>query len=166
MSQSVAERLSDLQQRVAELLADVEHVPDAVLYRAPGPDAWPIMSTLAHVAEVLPYWAAQATHIVRNPGAPFGRTHEDPNRIAAVEAHAEDARSIVLGRIREGLAQAVAALEAIPAEAWARTGQHARRGTMSVEQVFDDFILGHVEEHRTQVQAALKALAGYSSQVP
>ena len=43
------------------------------------------MSTLAHLAELLPYWARQAQLLERAPGTKFGRTHADPDRLSAIE---------------------------------------------------------------------------------
>ena len=166
MNQPVQDRLDRLQRSVTILLARVEHLSDQVIYRAPGPDEWPAMSTLAHVAEILPYWAHAAEHIANAPGTPFGRTHTDPDRISAVAEHAHDSREVVVNRIRAGLDQALRGLRSIPADAWDRTGLHPRRGAMSIAQVVDEFLLEHVDEHCAQLEITLRAVGAQSSQVP
>jgi uncharacterized damage-inducible protein DinB len=144
---------------VNRLLEDIQRLPADVLYRAPEPGEWPVMSTLAHLAELLPYWAHQAENIARDPGAPFGRLHDDPQRIGAVEQHGRDSLDAVVPRIRASLDECVRALRALPAEAWAAAGMHPNRGSMTVEQLVDSFLVKHAEEHASQTQATLQALS-------
>jgi uncharacterized damage-inducible protein DinB len=153
------ERIQRLETSVQRLVAEVERLPADVLYREPSAGAWPVMSTLAHVAEILPYWAHQAESIARSPGAPFGRTAEDPGRIAAVDQHSRDALEAIVARIRAGLDESVRTLRSLPADAWAKAGQHPTRGSMTAADVIDRFLLDHVEEHATQITATLAALS-------
>jgi uncharacterized damage-inducible protein DinB len=153
------ERIQRLEASVQRLLQDVERLPADVLYREPRAGEWSVMSTLAHVAEILPYWAHQAEKIAREPGAPFGRTHEDADRIAAVERHSRDALDATVARIRARLDESIKALRALPAEAWATAGQHPSRGSMSIDEIIDRFLVNHVQEHAAQVNAAVTALA-------
>jgi uncharacterized damage-inducible protein DinB len=155
-----SDRIQRLEHSVNGLLDQIERLPADVLYRAPQAGEWPIMSTLAHLAELLPYWAHQAEGIARNPGQPFGRTHEDPDRVGAVEQHGHDSLDAMVPRLRASLDECVAALRALPEEAWSAAGQHPTRGSMTVEQLVDAFLVRHAEEHASQTQATLKALAG------
>jgi uncharacterized damage-inducible protein DinB len=151
-------RIERLQRTVQRLLERVERLSPAVLYRAPQAGEWPVMSTLAHLSELLPYWAEQAALIARSPGTAFGRTHDDPDRLGAVEQHGRDTLADIAERIRTSLEQCVGTLRGIPPEAWTRSGQHARRGSMTVQQVVDEFVVAHAEEHAAQVEATLAAL--------
>jgi len=153
------ERIQRLEQSVNRLIDDIERLPADVLYRAPSPGEWPVMSTLAHLAELLPYWAHQAQDIARQPGKPFGRTHDDPDRIGAVEQHGRDSLDVAVKRIQAGLEECVRLLRALPAEAWATAGQHPNRGSMTVEQLVDAFLVKHAEEHAVQIQTSVKSLA-------
>ena len=153
------ERIQRLETSVQRLVAEVERLPANVLYREPSAGEWPVMSTLAHVAEILPYWAHQAESIARSPGAPFGRTAEDPGRIAAVDQHSRDALEAIVARIRASLDESVRTLRSLPADAWAQAGQHPTRGSMTAADVIDRFLLNHVEEHTTQITATLAALS-------
>jgi hypothetical protein len=133
---------------------------DAELRRDPA-DGWSGTRILAHVAEVLPYWARQAARVAgrEERAAPFGRTHEDPDRIAAVERHAGDTKEELLAAIAEGEREAWLSLHSIPGDRWERTGTHARRGEMSVTQIVQQFLLDHLEEHRAQLAAILSDAA-------
>jgi uncharacterized damage-inducible protein DinB len=153
------ERIERLEASVQRLLVNVERLPADVLYREPSAGEWPVMSTLSHVAEILPYWAHQAELIARSPGTAFGRTHDDADRIGAIEQHRRDSLDAMVARIRAGLAESVSTLRRLPADGWTRAGQHPTRGSMTAEQVIDKLLLDHVEEHAAQVAATQAALA-------
>jgi hypothetical protein len=157
---SAEERIQRLERNVNQLILEIERLPADVLYRAPSEGEWPVMSTLAHLAELMPYWAHQATGIAARPDEPFGRTHDDPDRIGAVRDHGQDSLDTAVGRIRTSLAESVRLLRALPAEAWSSSGLHPTRGPMTIEQLVDAFLVNHAEEHAVQVQASVKSLAG------
>jgi uncharacterized damage-inducible protein DinB len=148
-----------LEAGVQRLLQDIDRLPADVLYREPHEGEWPVMSTLAHVSELLPYWAHQAERIASSPGIAFGRTHDDPQRIGAIEQHGQDSVETIVPRIRASLAECVATLRSLPPEAWSRQGQHPSRGTMTVDQVVNSFLLNHIEEHAAQISATLSTLS-------
>jgi uncharacterized damage-inducible protein DinB len=152
------QRIEQLERSVERLIGEIERVPAEALYRAPMDGEWPVMSLLAHVAEILPYWAHQAEKIARAPGEPFGRLLDDPDRVGAVAQHSQDAVSTIVPRIRSGLADCLHTLRALPADGWQQAGLHPLRGTMTVEQVVDAFLVSHVEDHIAQTATTLKAL--------
>jgi uncharacterized damage-inducible protein DinB len=154
----VEDRIRRLERDVADLLNAVRNLPDEALYLEPSDGEWSIMQNLAHVAEMLPYWAHQAEAIDRAPGQRFGRTHDDPVRISAIEEHSNDFIEAMLTRIETAAQDCIATLKALPPGAWSKSGAHPSRGSMTVEQVVDAFIVGHVEAHRRQVEDALDAV--------
>jgi uncharacterized damage-inducible protein DinB len=158
---SVEERIQRLEMSVQRLLEHIEGLPADVLYGEPGPGEWPVMSTLAHLAELLPYWAHEAERIARTPGTAVGRSHDDPDRVGAVQQHGRDSLEAIVPRIRASLDEAVTALRALPADAWASAGQHPTRGPMTVEQLVDAFLLKHAEDHAAQIQATLQVVSGH-----
>src|SRR5690349_18002928 len=105
------------------------------------PGEWSVMSTLAHLAELLPYWAHEAAHVATVPAAPFGRTHEDPRRLGAIEQHGRDALEAIVPSIRASLADCVSTLRTIPEEGWSTVGHSPTRGSMTVQQIVDAFIV-------------------------
>jgi uncharacterized damage-inducible protein DinB len=151
------ERVERIERGVATLLSRREGVPAAALYQAPAAGEWPVMSTLAHVAEMLPYWAHQAERIAQAPGEPFGRLHDDPGRLGAIEQHGHDAAEVVRDGLQASLAEAVQTLRALPETALTSSGEHPRRGPMQVHELIDAFMVEHVEEHVQQIDAALRA---------
>ena len=157
------ERIQRLERTVNQLISEIERLPADVLYRPPSEGEWPVMSTLAHMAELLPYWANQASGVAARPGEPFGRTHDDPDRIGAISEHGMDSLDTAVGRIRSGLQECVRILRALPADAWSSTGQHPTRGPMTIEQLVDAFLVNHAEEHAVQIQTSVKFLAAAQS---
>ena len=157
------ERIQRVERSVNQLLVEIERLPANVLYRPPSEGEWPVMSTLAHLAELLPYWAHQASGIAARPGEPFGRTLDDPDRVGAVSEHGQDSLDTAVGRVRASLEECIRVLRALPAEAWSRSGQHAIRGPMTIEQLVDAFLVNHAEEHAVQIEASVKSLAAAPS---
>jgi len=116
------------------------------------------MEDLAHVAEFPPYWTKEMLKIVQNPGTPFGRTHVDPDRIAAVENHAKDDLAVTLGRIDSARAETLEMLLTIADDDWEKSGIHSRRGEMNLHQIMTSFITDHIGEHMQQAKDALQAV--------
>lgn len=152
------EQISRIERTVQNLLAEIDQLPVDVVYLAPTAGEWPVMSTLAHLSELLPYWAHEAEAVAKSPGRQFGRAHDDARRIGAIEQHGHDAITAMVPQIRASLADCVDTLRALPADAGAITGQHAARGAMSVDDMVDTFLVSHAEEHASQIAATLRAL--------
>jgi hypothetical protein len=152
------EKIARVQRTVDELLAEVERLPAEVVYREPAAGEWPVMSTLAHLAELLPFWAHEAAALAASPGSSVGRTLDDPRRVGPIAEHGHDSVAAIVPRIRAGLAECVSILREIPPDGWAAAGPHPSRGPMSAEQLVDAFIVRHADEHASQVRATLEAL--------
>ena len=141
-----------------ELLASLAPAEVDERYAAPAADSWSAIEVLAHVVEFIPYWADQAAAVAARTDdgeRPFGRTHDDPVRIAAVREHARDRYETLASRLGEVAERSASTLRAIHPAGWSRTAVHARRGSMSVEQIVRQFLLDHLAEHTAQAAAAV-----------
>lgn len=141
-----------------DLLTHLEPAAADARYATADESSWSAIEVLAHAVEFVGYWAEQARAVgARTDGGdrPFGRTHDDPTRIAAVREHAHDRYEALAQRLGDVITTSAATLRAIPEGQWSRTAVHARRGSMSVEQIVRQFLLSHLEEHAAQVSAAL-----------
>jgi uncharacterized damage-inducible protein DinB len=153
-----------LTEAVQRLLATVAGLSMDQARRDPGGEEWSATKLLAHVAEMLPYWAGQAAEVAARAdgGQPFGRTHDDPARIAAVEAGAGGDPARLADAVRAALDEAARVLRGIPAGSWSRSGRHARRGEMRVADIVEQFLVDHAEEHAAQAEGIARALRGQS----
>jgi hypothetical protein len=152
---------TDPDQRRSRLVAAAERirrtapsVPEEAR-TSPDPETgerWDRGQVLAHVAEILPYWAQQAGLVVdRGGGVPFGRVKSDPDRIAAIERDRREDPRHLLERMDQGLREVLALLDRLDDEALARTGSHERLGEMTVAGIIDRFLVEHLEEHADQL---------------
>jgi uncharacterized damage-inducible protein DinB len=137
------EQIARVETTVQELLSEIEKLPAETIYREPEPGEWPVMSTLAHLAELLPYWATEAAELAASPGKQFGRSLDDPRRVGPIQQHGRDSIEAIVPLIRQSLAQCVQTLRSIPADAWQVVGQHPSRGAMNVEQIVEAFVCSH-----------------------
>jgi hypothetical protein len=151
-----AERL----ERAVRLFVDrIQTVPESMFRTPPTPGEWSVAELAAHSAEIYGYWARQFDFVRANPGKPFGRTASDPDRIAFVQQHKDDAVGDLVARINVGCAEAATALRAYSDDEWRTvTGLHAARGLMDMDFMSNLFLAGHAEEHLEQLDKTLAAL--------
>jgi hypothetical protein len=147
-----AERARRLQAAAGRIRAAAVLLPDDAR-TDPDPESgerWDRGQVLAHVAEMLPYWAQQA-ELVAGGQAEFGRVSSDPDRIAAIERDRREDPQRLLGRVDEGVAVVLALLDRLDDQALARTGRHQTLGEMTVAELVDRFAVAHLEEHADQL---------------
>lgn len=125
-----------------------------------GTERWEAGDVWAHMAEFPGYWVAQLDHVIAAAQAgavpepiPFGRTKTDAGRIAAIERDRDVAPAWLLARVHDGIAQARGALDAHHPAAWDVRGLHATLGEMPAARIFEHFIVAHLEEHASQLDA-------------
>jgi hypothetical protein len=155
---SAEELVTRVERTVDQLLGEVERLPSSVLYREPAPGEWPVMSALAHVAELLPFWAHEGATLAASPGERVGRALDDPRRVGPIEQHGHDSLDAMVPRVRVGLAECVATLRSIPPEGWQVRGSHPRHPSISVYELIETYVCNHAAEHANQIQATLRTL--------
>jgi hypothetical protein len=130
-------------------------LPDEAL-TDPDPDTgerWDRRQVLAHVAEMLPYWAEQVELVAAGDQVPFGRTKSNPERIAAIERDRREDPARLQDRVDDGLGVVLALLERLDGDALARSGRHQVLGEMTAAAIVDRFLVDHLEEHADQLDA-------------
>ena len=150
--------IASVENTVQQLLSEMEQLPADVLYREPAPGEWPVMSTLAHLEELLPFWAHQAADLAASPGSPVGRTLDDPRRVDPIDKHSRDSLADIVPRIRAALDECLQTLRGIPSDKWSTVGQHLHRGQMTVDDMVSAFLVNHAREHADQIHATLQTL--------
>lgn len=163
MATGVIERLDAVEERLraqatAATRCDARTAPDP-----PTGEQWEAGQVWAHLAEFIPYWIGETTLVVATgTGAPvlFGRTKKDPGRIAAIERERRTDRVALWQRVEADIAALRLFVSDLPAAAWAARGRHATLGEMTVEEMVEEFLVGHLEEHATQLDGLADASAG------
>jgi hypothetical protein len=148
-------RLADAERRLAEH-ADRPLPSGLTEPDTDGDERWEAGQVWAHLAEFPGYWLAQAQRVVAlptNEPVPFGRVKTDSGRLEAIERDRHTDPSALLERVRASLAEVSDAARSLPPEAWTRRGMHPTIGEMTVERIFDRFIVSHLEEHADQLDS-------------
>jgi hypothetical protein len=152
-------RLADAERRLAEHAS--KPLPPGLTEPDPGGDErWEAGQVWAHLAEFPAYWLAQAQRVIAlptNEPVPFGRVKTDPIRVDAIERDRHEDPEALLERVRAELAEVTEVARTLPPEAWRRRGVHPTRGEMTVADIFDRFIAGHLEEHADQLDGLTAA---------
>jgi hypothetical protein len=124
---------------------------------APDPptgERWDWGQAWAHLAEFVPYWMDQvrlALEADPDEPVPFGRTKADPGRIAAIERDRRLPVSQLMDRLEAHVAELKAMIWSLSPDDWTRRVSHSTMGIMDMPRVFDEFLVGHLEQHADQL---------------
>ena len=151
---------AQLRSLIDEVVAWAQGIDPELALRAPAAGEWSVTETLAHSVEFLRYWAGEATKVAARPGAPFGRTEGDPDRIAWVEEHSRDDVAGAVASLGSAGGYAIERIRAIPPGAWILTGVHPARGSMGIDQIVAEFMVQHLQAHLDQAQQAYAKASG------
>lgn len=153
--------------RLSAVTTGLEATRPAVEAGAPWPLAatfdhseeahWGPPEVLAHLAEMATFWLGEIERILAGSPqpVPFGRTADDPVRLAVLERDRTLPPRELYDRITSALARLDARWRGLTADERARLGLHPRLGEMTVEQLPERFIVGHLAEHVTQLEGLL-----------
>ena len=125
-----------------------------------GPDPttgeqWEAGQVWGHITEFIPFWVEQAGDVIdAYQGEPvaFGRTRSDPTRLAGIEQGRHVSIATMWQEVRADIADLRLFLAALP-EGWAHSvGLHSSLGPIPTEQIINNFLVGHLEEHAEQLE--------------
>jgi hypothetical protein len=118
--------------------------------------SWGPRETLAHVEEMLPFWLGEIERILdgRPPdgSVSFGRVSTDEIRLAVIERDRTLPLRELFERSEESVARIARRLPELGEDDFGRRGEHPRLGPMTVGQIVDRFLCGHLEEHAAQLR--------------
>jgi hypothetical protein len=128
------------------------------LYKSPAEGEWTIMENLAHIMEMMPYWANEIEKLVARPGQNFGRTAQDEGRLQGIREHGTDD----LAQTRAVLPVSYARLEEVLCRLkdsdLKLVGHHIRYGEKSLDWFIEEFVTGHLTNHLEQIKLCLAAI--------
>lgn len=124
-------------------------------------ERWEHGQVWAHLSEFIPYWIAEARPVLQEQPSgglvPFGRTKRDPERIGAIERNRHEPVSVLWGETRTDIAALRTFLATIAPDQWAISGLHPTLGSMTVDELVERFLVGHLEEHAEQLEGMVTA---------
>lgn len=123
-------------------------------------ERWEWGQAWAHVAEFPAYWTRQVRFFLDLPGdepVPFGRVSSDPDRLGAIEADRHTPATQLWARVSEDLDELRTLIEELTDDQWRRRGLHSTLGVMGMPEIFDEFLVGHLESHAIQLEGLLGA---------
>ena len=121
-----------------------------------GEERWEDGQVWAHLAEFGSYWIDELESVLdrgSNEPVPFGRTKSDPVRIAAIAAGRGAEPSDQLRAVGGATDRLRAVLCGMSSTDWARLGNHPTLGRMSIDAMLEEFLIGHYEQHATQLES-------------
>ena len=120
---------------------------------------WVGREVIAHIDEMLAYWLGEIERVIAGPvePVPFGREETDLIRLLTVDRDRTLPVSELYGRLDNSLERVLRRLLELDERQVARRGLHKKRGEMTVRQIVDTMLAGHIEEHCRQLAAALDA---------
>src|SRR5688572_16821033 len=159
----LADRLDQATETMVELgpqLAAGEPWPSADMV-GPGPESsWGPREVLAHVAEMLPFWLGEIELILDASGGEppaFGRLEADELRVAIITRDRAFPARELLGRVEAEGRRVARRLRVLGDEDASAVGRHVTRGDLSVRNIAERLIVGHIEGHVAQLRESLAA---------
>lgn len=154
---------SSMRSTVEEILAEVDSMPQGCVHWKPGPEIWTVMDNLCHIAEFLPYWTAQIEQVIQYPGKEWGRTHHDPDRLAAVANTSSRDLTTTKEQIRSGVAKTASTLERFTPDQFAISApsRNPKWGLKPASFIVDTLLVTHLQSHLSQIR---RNLAQYQEQ--
>ena len=152
---SVQHSYDELNQLIDGPLARLD---PAKLYKAPAENEWSIMQNLAHIVEIMPYWANEIEKLVARPGQNFGRTQQHEGRLKAISEHGGDSLEQIKALLPGSYARLQEVLDTLKDSDLELTGVHPRFGEKSLDWFIEDFVTGHLIAHLEQIRSALNAV--------
>lgn len=118
---------------------------------------WGPKEVLAHAAEMLGFWPAEIDKILAGgpEPVPFGRVSTDPGRIESIGRDRELPTAELFERVAAESSRLVTRIGSLSASDAARLGLHPRLGDMTVGQIVERFLVGHLEDHVEQLRGIL-----------
>jgi hypothetical protein len=151
-------RIDDVEARLARVATPIEGLTTA------DPDTgeqWEAGQVWGHLAEFIQFWIEQAGDVIDEyAGDPvaYGRLRTDPTRLAAVEQGRHASLDLLWEEVRSDLADLRAFLHALPADWSEAVGLHPKHGEHTAEQIIEEHLVSHLEEHAAQLESLVGEL--------
>ena len=122
---------------------------------------WGPPEVLAHLEEMVPYWLGEMERILAGgpEPVPFGRISTDAMRLGILERDRSLPPRELYDRAISSLDRLDRRWRTLTPEDLGRRGLHPRLGEMTIAEIADRFIVGHLEDHVVQLDEILRDTA-------
>lgn len=130
---------------------------DSILHNVPEAYWYP-PEVLAHLTEMLPFWFGEVERIMAGNGTdpvPFGRVAANELRIGVIDRDRTLPFRELYARIESIVHRAIARLGEMTDEDLDREGLRQSRGIVTIGQIMNDSMAGHLMEHVRQIDDLL-----------
>lgn len=141
----------------AELLAEAEGSDPAALHFAPDGE-WSLAQVLAHLGEFPCFFAEHLRRWRQDPSAVIGRTHEHPQRLAAV-ADPKGQLEELVAAARKAFAVLAAELDGLTDDDLVAATENVKYGREPLAGFMERYVVGHKAGHLDQIRSLRKAAA-------
>jgi hypothetical protein len=152
-SESLLRRLRAVQERLAAL-SRTEPPSRLTDPDPPTGERWDWGQVWAHIAEFPGYWTGQIRSIMEADHAgpvPFGRVKSDPGRLAAIDAERATPAVELFVKLVNQVDELRTLMANMSDEDWRQEGVHQTLGPMRMPGIFEEFLVGHLEQHAEQL---------------
>lgn len=161
-----ADRLQAAAAAILDLQGRVERGapwPLAELFGTEAEASWGPPELLAHLEEMLPFWLGEVERILAGTAdapVPFGRVATDVVRIGIIGRDRTVPLRELFARVGADSSRLAARMRELGDTDVVRQGLHPKLGVMTVGELLERFVAGHLEEHVTQFREILGTQAG------
>ena len=140
-----------------EILSQVDSMPEGCIHWKPGPEVWTVMDNLCHIVEFVPYWTTQIEQAIEYPAKEWGRTHHDPDRLAAIADTSSRSLTEVKEQLRSGVMSSASRLEQFTPDQFAiqAPSRNPRWGVKPASFIVDSLLVVHLQSHLAQIRRNL-----------
>lgn len=132
---------------------------EATLYQVPAENEWTLMQSLAHLVELMPYWADEIAKLVEQPGQNFGRTMEHEGRLSAIREHGTDKLAQIKAALPGSYTRLEEVLRNLSDSQLELTAHHSKFKERTLEWFVAEFVTNHLDNHLKQLKTALATVS-------
>ncbi|MGG1659885.1 DinB family protein [Brevibacillus sp. NRS-1366] len=154
MRMTVPSYLEQIEKSLDELIGLASGLSSEVLHWKPANEAWSIQEVLSHVEEAIPYWVNEMENITSGRQKEWGRTMQDPTRLAAVARAHDISTPDLLSRLQKAKTAIRQELQSIKEEELEleAPSRNPKFGIKPLRFILDHFVVEHIESHIRQVR--------------
>lgn len=119
--------------------------------RPDGEEAWSAAMLLGHLAEFPHFFAHELRRFLTDPSQPIGRTHEHPERLAAIATAEGKSLADLRAAVAAAFADLSEALQGIEDGHLRATTNNRKYGDEPLTEFLDRYVIGHKRSHLQQL---------------